>query len=92
MDYQSPRWEQTRLRVLRRDKWQCRECRRYGVLTDASVVHHVFPVADFPERQWDERNMIALCKACHNAMHVRGAGELSERGAAWQTRPPLTGR
>lgn len=90
MDYKSPRWKRLRERALARDKWRCRECARFGVMREASVVHHVRPVEDCPESQWDLSNLISLCSACHNAMHVRGGHALSERGRDWVRRnnPP----
>ena len=88
MDYKSDRWRQLRQRALARDRWQCRECRRYGVAREASVVHHVRPAEDFPDYCWELANLISLCPACHNAMHVRGGHELSALGCAWLNRIP----
>lgn len=90
MDYKSPRWKSLRDRVLARDGYMCRECRRYGVAAAAVVVHHVRPAEDCPDRQWDADNLVSLCEPCHNAMHVRGSHELSALGRAWVRRlsPP----
>ena len=88
MDYKSQRWRNLRQRVLARDRWLCRECRRYGVAREATVAHHVRPAESFPELQWVPENLIALCSACHNAMHARGGHELSELGRAWARRIP----
>lgn len=40
MDYKSKKWKQFRKRILRRDKYICRECNRYGKTTGANTVHH----------------------------------------------------
>lgn len=90
MDYKSRRWLDLRERVLRRDGYQCRECRRYGKRTEARVVHHVWPAALYPDFRWSAWNLVALCAACHDAMHVRRGEELSDAGRAWQrrVRPP----
>lgn len=95
MDYKSRRWHRKRRAVLMRDRCQCRECRRYGLAVPASVVHHVWPAEDFPELAWEDWNLISLCAACHNAMHDRDSGELTQLGLSWRRRvapPPLTAR
>lgn len=94
MDYKSRRWLAKRKAILSRDRSQCRECRRFGIATEASVVHHVYPVEDFPEYGWEGWNLISLCAACHNAMHDRESGALTVRGLAWRRRvspPSLAG-
>ena len=88
MDYKSDRWRRLRERALSRDGWRCRECQRYGVAREASVAHHVRPVESFPEYRWALENLISLCPACHNSMHVRGGHELSDLGRAWMRRTP----
>ena len=90
MEYKTARWRALRESVLARDGWLCRECRRYGRRTEASVVHHAWPADLYPEYRWQSWNLLALCPACHNAMHVRHSDELSERGTAWmrRCRPP----
>lgn len=92
MDYKSKRWAAKRQRILSRDRYQCRECKRYGLVVDASVVHHAWPVDDFPEYAWCSWNMVSLCPGCHNAMHDRESGALTELGLAWRRRisPPPT--
>lgn len=88
MDYKSRRWRAKRQRILRRDKNQCCECKRYGLRVNASIVHHVFPAGDYPGLAWEDWNLISLCPACHNAMHVRDTEELTAKGLAWCRRVP----
>ena len=90
MDYKSWRWKHLRQSILRRDRFQCRECRRYGLAVNATVVHHAYPAEDFPEFAWCPWNLLSLCSACHNAMHDRETGALTDRGLAWRRRvsPP----
>ena len=52
MDYNSRRWAAKRSSILKRDRYRCRECRRFGEAVDASVVHHVWPVENWPEYAW----------------------------------------
>ena len=53
MDYKCQRWLDLRRAVLARDAYQCRECRRYGKRTEASVVHHAWPAEAYPQWQWE---------------------------------------
>ena len=40
------RW---RNNVLRKAKYLCQECARYGVREDATVAHHILPREEYPE-------------------------------------------
>ena len=86
MDYKSKRWAAARRAALRRDRPQCRECSRYGLAVNASVVHHAWPAEDWPELAWTAWNLVSLCPACHNAMHDRDTGALTARGMALRRR------
>jgi len=88
--YNDPRWERKRAAVLRRDEYLCRECRRYGKSIQANTVHHIYPAEDYPDWWLESWNLISLCEACHNRMHLRGTNELSALGKQWQERisPP----
>lgn len=93
MDYKSKRWMSLRARILRRDGYQCRECRRYGKAVQADTVHHVYPAALYPELSWAPWNLVSLCSDCHNAMHDRVGEQLTDAGLAWCRRvaPPSLG-
>lgn len=90
MDYKSRRWRLKREFILARDRYQCRECRRFGLAVNATVVHHAFPAEDYPEYAWCDWNLLSLCSRCHNAMHDRDTGALTDLGRAWRRRvaPP----
>ena len=90
MDYKSKRWLALRARVLRRDKGLCREALRYGRRVEATTVHHVYPVEDYPELQWAAWNLISVSQQTHNSFHDRSTGKLTPAGLAWQKRvsPP----
>lgn len=72
-DYGSARWKKKREKILRRDKYQCRECRRYGRITEAKEVHHVKHADEYPELAWDDDNLVSLCAACHRKQHPEKA-------------------
>jgi 5-methylcytosine-specific restriction endonuclease McrA len=73
--YKSARWLHKREQILRRDKYLCTECRRYGrrdrdgLPVQAVTVHHIEPLELAPERKLDDKNLQSLCKACHNRKH-----------------------
>ena len=51
--YKSSRWLKKRAKILRRDGYQCVECKKYGRLREAKIVHHIKELQDYPE--------LALC-------------------------------
>ena len=65
----SKAWRKKRAYILRRDKYQCQICKRYGRMRQATEVHHIVHIEDDPSRALDASNLISLCKACHNAQH-----------------------
>lgn len=68
-DYNLPRWKRKRERILRRDGYKCQMCKRYGRNTDATTVHHVKHVDEYPELAWEDGNLVSLCAACHDKAH-----------------------
>jgi 5-methylcytosine-specific restriction endonuclease McrA len=67
--YGSGRWQRLRAAILRRDKYQCQMCKRYGKITEAKEVHHIKHFEDYPELAMDPDNLISLCKAHHRQQH-----------------------
>lgn len=90
MNYDPKRWAPLRERALRRDKYRCRECARFGRRVQAERVHHAWPSEEFPELRWELWNLVSLCKSCHDRMHDRASGRLTPLGLYWlrRTRPP----
>lgn len=86
LDYKGRRWRRKRESILRRDRFRCRECGRYGLAVQATTVHHAWPADEFPEWSWEDWNLISLCSACHNAMHNRETGALTDLGLSWRRR------
>ena len=78
-DYTSRKWKGKRLQILRRDKYQCQDCRRYGRIREATEVHHIKHADEYPELVWDSSNLVSLCHACHNARHPEKAKAARER-------------
>lgn len=67
--YDSVAWAHKRAAILRRDRYLCRECARYGRRTPATVVHHIQHYEDHPELGLRDDNLISLCAGCHNKLH-----------------------
>lgn len=72
--YWSARHRAWRAAVLRRAKYLCQECARYGKRVPATHAHHIMPREIYPEKQYDTSNGMALCHACHNAAHPEKGG------------------
>lgn len=75
-NYESARWKQTRESILRRDGYQCQECRRYGRMREAAVVHHIKHADEHPELAYTPDNLVSLCDACHNKAHPEKAKKM----------------
>lgn len=58
--YNTKRWKSLRRFVLRRDRYTCQECRRFG-----NEVDHIVPIVQGGEI-WSEDNLQVLCKSCHS--------------------------
>ena len=82
--YKSKQWEHKRDSILRRDSYTCQLCKRYGRMTGAGHVHHVYPFEQYPEYALESWNLISLCQQCHNKMHDRDTHELTEEGRRLQ--------
>lgn len=74
--YSWPEWEKTRRCVLALDRWECTRCKAMGKYSPAAIVHHVAHLKDKPELALSvfnpdtkERQLVSLCRACHEAMH-----------------------
>lgn len=69
-------WREKRKEVLRLDHYECQMCRERGKLTKAVIVHHVKHLDERPDLameifdpQSGERQLVSLCRACHEEMH-----------------------
>jgi len=74
-------WLRAREEALRRDHHLCAAHRARGELTPASMVHHITPLAEAPERGLELDNLMALCEGCHNQLHPERARARNEENA-----------
>lgn len=86
MDYTSKRWKALSAKAMRRDGYMCQLSKRYGKAVPAEVVHHIYPVDEYPEYGYCLWNLISLSRAAHNKLHDRKTGELTEEGRALMRR------
>jgi 5-methylcytosine-specific restriction endonuclease McrA len=84
--YKTNKWIKKRANVLRRDSYECRQCKRYGKTTLATTVHHVKPLETHSHLKLDSNNLLSLCNSCHGTMHSRTSHELTEIGLEWVKR------
>lgn len=65
---------------MRRDGYRCQISKRYGKAVPAEVVHHIYPVDEYPEYAYSPWNLISLSRQAHNRLHDRVTGALTEEG------------
>ena len=78
--YNETKWIKLRETALKRDKYIDQIEKRYGKVKEAEVVHHIFPVEQYPEYQYCLWNLISITRATHNKMHIRDSQELTRLG------------
>ena len=83
--YKLKQWEKKREQILRRDHFQCQEAKRYGKYMEAVIVHHIYPLEEYPELALKSWNLISLSKEYHNQMHDRKRKKAFDK---WTERPP----
>lgn len=73
-NYKGKKWKHKRAIILKRDKYLCQECRKYGRRVEAATVHHIKHADEHPELVYEDNNLISLCSKCHNKMHPEKGG------------------
>ena len=93
-DYKASAWLRLSKSIMRRDGYRCQLSKRYGKNVPAELVHHIYPVDEYPEYAMCRWNLIALSRAEHNTLHDRNTGALTAKGIALQrrTRIPWAGK
>ena len=87
--YDSRKWDHVKSLTLRRDGYQCQLSKRYGKAAQAEVVHHIYPVEDYPEYAYCLWNLISLTRAEHNKLHDRKTNILTEKGKSLMRRTKI---
>ena len=84
--YDSAVWKRKRLDILKRDRFECQDCRakleaavkegrwlseKDKKIARAQQVHHIQELREHPELALDDDNLVSLCIPCHNLRHGR---------------------
>lgn len=86
--YKQKDWKHLRQKVLELDHYECQICKAKGKYTRADTVHHVNHIEDRPDLALSiyyngERNLLSVCKDCHNSLHP-------EKMKRFERKKPLT--
>ena len=84
--YKCKRWRDLAARAMRRDGYMCQLSKRYGKQVPAELVHHIYPVDEYPEYGYCLWNLISLSRAMHNTLHDRNTDKLTAEGVALMRR------
>lgn len=82
--YKTKKWQRTREIVLRKNDYLCRESKQYGKHVQAEVIHHIFPLEEYPELAFVHWNLLPTTNAIHNTFHDRENNQIIGRGLYWQ--------
>lgn len=85
--YNSSKWRNFRLKILKRDNYECLHCKARGLVTTTDkrlIVDHIKELKDYPELALDPDNLRTLCHACHEKRHDRAwSGQVSAKSKQW---------
>jgi 5-methylcytosine-specific restriction protein A len=79
--YKTARWQRLRKRLLSEHPL-CTLCKLQGRITPATVADHIIPHKGNLELFWDEDNLQALCKPCHDRKTAK-EGRWGEKGKVY---------
>ncbi|MCK1257209.1 HNH endonuclease [Streptococcus uberis] len=80
------KWAKFRDRVMRDHDYLCQESLRYGISVQAEMVHHIYPVSEYPELEFVSWNCLPLTNKKHNTFHDRNNDKIIGNGLYWQKR------
>lgn len=79
--YHSREWKKLRTEALERDHYLCIECKKRGIITPATTVHHIEPLRVDDSRALQLSNLETVCGACHNRLHRERSQSLKKKNA-----------
>lgn len=82
--YKTTRWQKKRKVVLKKYGYMCAESKRYGDGKQAELIHHIYPLEEYPELAYETWNLLPLTSARHNRFHDRNNNKVIGRGLYWQ--------
>ena len=78
------KWYKFRDKVMRQHDYLCQESLRYGQSVPAEMVHHIYPVSEYPELEYVSWNCLPLTNCKHNTFHDRSNDKIIGNGIYWQ--------
>lgn len=81
--YNSTRWKKLRIKFLKEHPL-CAECGKKGIVRPAEVVDHIIPHKGNKELFWDEDNLQALCKGCHDRKTAKEDGRWGRKDEVYR--------
>lgn len=78
--YKTKRWKKKRLHILSLDGYKCQVARWFGITEEATIVHHIYPLKEYPEYALCDWNLISVSMKSHNKLENRTTGELTKLG------------
>jgi hypothetical protein len=64
--WKDPRWQKKRLKIMERDSWRCQVCH---FDSEQLAVHHIKYKWGKDPWDYDDDELITLCKTCHDWCH-----------------------
>lgn len=80
MNYNSTKWKKKRIKILKLDGYKDVIAARYGRTIEATIVHHIYPAALYPEYAFCDWNLISVSAGTHNKLENRTTRELTDFG------------
>jgi len=84
--YKTKKWRKKRNRILKRDGYKCQEAKQFGAYEEATTVHHIYPLEEYPELAYEEWNLISVSGKRHGTFHDKTTEKITERGRYWQNK------
>lgn len=78
------KWIKFRDRIMREHDYLCQESLRYGRRVQAEMVHHIYPVSEYPELEFEKWNCLPILNKIHNTFHDRTNDKIVGQGLYWQ--------
>lgn len=82
--YLSKKWKHKRQVIMKHYCYEDQEARRFGRVVTATMIHHIYPLKDYPMLALESWNLLPLSPASHNKMHDRLTNEVTGAGLHWQ--------
>ena len=79
--YHSKEWKILRAEALSRDGYLCQECKKKGIITPATTVHHIKPLRIDEKKALQLSNLETVCAACHNQLHRERSQTLKKKNS-----------